>query len=109
MTGMTYQSLSSRPINTIKVVVTLESDCDWREGEYSMHLGGFIGSLDLSSYGGVDDITLIKEGVEERLEDVIGDKEEGQFEITLEESGEWEGYNWHKWYNVVRVVCYDLY
>lgn len=67
-----------------------------------MILDGLVGSLYLSSGGGVDDISLIKEGIEEGV-DFSTLPEEGATQVILIEDGEWEDVFWHKWYTVVRT------
>ena len=98
------QQLSSRSINYVSVALYTERGCNAEEGEYSLRIGDVIGSLDISSSGGVDDISLIKECIEN---DVEFDKlpKEGMTEIVLQESGEWEGVFWHKYYEIHRI-CY---
>lgn len=102
-----FGDIRDRSVNTVSVHITLESGCDWREGEYNLTLNGLLGSLDLNTLGGVDDITLIQDAVFDVLEDKIGDRCEGCLELTLQESGEWEGYNWHKYYIVIRSVFHE--
>ena len=102
---MTFQRIEDRSINFVRVFIHIEHDCDPHEGEYSLVLGSFIGDLDLSSIGGVDDISLIKDCVENNLES-LNLPPEGATEVVLRESGEWEGYNWHKYYEIERVVTY---
>jgi hypothetical protein len=102
---MTFQRIEDRSINFVQVFISTEHDCDPHEGEYSLVLGSFIGGLDLSSIGGVDDISLIKDCIENNLES-LNLPAEGTTEVVLRESGEWEGYNWHKYYEIERAVTY---
>jgi len=97
-----FQQISERAINIVEVIIFTESGCNPKEGEYNMTLDSFIGSLDLSSHGGVDDISLIKEGIEEGV-DFDSLPEEGATQIILAEDGEWEDVFWHKWYTVIRT------
>lgn len=101
--AITFQKLESREVNIVQVAINVESGCNPHDGEYSLHICGFIGSLDLSSYGGVDDVSLIRDCVENNL-DEINLPSEGTCILTLEESGEWEGFNWLKYYIVKRCV-----
>ena len=95
------QNIKDRPINYISILLDTEEDCDPEEGEYSLVIISFIGGLDLSPKDGTDDISLIKECIEN---DVDFDKlpKEGTTEIILKESGEWEDVFWHKYYEVDR-------
>ena len=102
---MTFQRIEYRGINFVQVFIHIEHGCDPHEGEYSLVLGSFIGNLDLSSTGGADDISLIKDCVEENLES-INLPAEGTAEVVLRESGEWEDVFWHKYYEIDRVVIY---
>ena len=91
--------------NKILVVMNIESGCNPKAGEYSLNICGFFGALDINAFGGVDDITLIKDCVENSM-DEWELPEEGDLEIILNESGEWEDVFWHKYYEVesYRVV-----
>lgn len=105
--SMEFEQLKDRAINTVQVCLTTESGCDASEGEYSLSLTSFIGALDLSSIGGVDDISLIKDCIENDIGfDLL--PEEGNTIITLQESGEWEDVFWNKYYKVLRVEMYPL-
>jgi len=100
------QKIEDREINTVQVIIGTELDCDPKEGEYSVHLSSFIGALDLSSIGGVDDISLITDCIENDLNFDILPKE-GSTIVTLEESGEWEDVFWHKYYKITRVIMME--
>jgi len=102
---MEQQSIKSRSINYVNVFIGTESGCDPSEGEYSLHIGGFIGALDISSIGGVDDVSLIIDCIENNISD-IDLPEEGTTEVVLKESGEWEDVHWHKYYIVERVCIF---
>lgn len=108
MSDVTFkkENIEDRSVNYVSVNITLESGCDPEDGEYGLHITSFIGSLDLSSYGGVDDISLIKEAVENDV-DFSKFPKEGTVKVILKESGEWEGYSWHKYYNVERVTVFE--
>lgn len=98
----TFQELKDRPINYVSLVISLESGCNPQDGEYSLHLGSTSGALDLNSVGGVDDITLIKECIEEYILSTEF-PDEGYVDVMLKESGEWEGWNWQKYYELERA------
>lgn len=100
------EKIEDRSVNYVSVNITLESGCDPEDGEYGLHIISFIGSLDLSSHGGVDDISLIKEAVENDV-DFSKFPEEGTVEVILKESGEWEGYSWHKYYVIERLTVFE--
>jgi hypothetical protein len=96
-----YEKIEDRPVHMVLVNLHVESGCDPKEGEYSMSIASFLGCLDISSIGGVDDISLIKECIENDFDfDLL--PAEGMANIYLEESGEWEGYAWHKYYKIQR-------
>jgi hypothetical protein len=97
------QLLEDRSVNYVQALISTEQDCDPSIGEYSLSIIGFIGSLDLSSVGGVDDISLIKEAIENHI-DFTRLPNEGWTEILLKESGEWEDVFWHKYYEIERIV-----
>jgi hypothetical protein len=89
-------------MNIVDVTIQTESGCDISEGEYSVSIVGFVGALDLSSLGGTDDCTLIKEAIDEAISnDGIELCEEGFKEVRLQESGEWEDVSWHKYYVIM--------
>jgi hypothetical protein len=104
---MEMQQLKDRAINYISVLIFTETGCDPKKEEYDLRISSFIGSLDITSIGGVDDISLIKESIEN---DFDFDKlpEEGTTEIILKESGEWEDVFWHKYYVIERYHIIDL-
>ena len=86
--------------NIVQVLIHTETGCNPLVGEYSLHIGSVIGALDISSVGGVDDVSLIKDCIIERVLDEIDLPEEGTTEIILRESGEWEDVFWHKYYEI---------
>lgn len=100
------ERLEDRGVNYVQVFVNTESGCDPKGGEYTMSLGGFVGCLELSSPGGVDDISLIKEAIENDL-DFDKLPKEGCTEIVLRESGEWEDVFWHKYYVIERTTVHE--
>ena len=102
---MSFQRIEDSSINFVQVFVETELDCDPSEGEYSLTIISFIGSLDISSIGGVDDISLIKDCIVNNL-DALKLPPEGATEVVLRESGEWEDVFWHKYYEIERVVTY---
>ena len=92
-------------MNVVDVTIQTESGCDILEGEYSVSIVGFVGALDLSSVGGVDDCTLIKEAVDEAIfNNDIELCEEGFEEVRFQESGEWEDVFWHKYYVIMPEI-----
>jgi len=97
------ENIENRSLNYIQALIYTERDCDPSIGEYSLIITGFVGSLDLSSDGGVDDITLIKDAIENNV-DFLALPAEGFTDVLLRESGEWEGESWHKYYEVERIV-----
>ncbi len=103
---MQKQRLENRLLNYVSVYIETERGCNPQEGDYSLHITSVIGSLDIGAAGGVDDVSLIKDCVENNL-DGFDLPEEGCAEIVLRESGEWEDVFWHKYYEVERVCVLD--
>ncbi len=94
------QRIEDRLVNYINLVLSVEDGCKPEEGEYSLIITNFLGYLDINQIGGVDDISLIKECIEnEELEY----PKNGELHIVLKESGEWEDVFWNKYYVVDRV------
>lgn len=104
--GIERQQLENRSVNYVQVLIHTESGCDPKDGEYWLEISGFVGCLDISSPGGVDDVSLIMECIENNM-DFSTLPEEGTTEVTLRESGEWEDVFWHKYYIVDRIVKFD--
>lgn len=86
--------------NKVLVVITTESGCNPEEGEYQLHLISQKNPLDLNCYGGVDDASLIVDCIENAISE-LELPEEGETEVNLIESGEWEDVFWHKYYEVI--------
>ena len=97
--SITFQRIEDRPVNYVEVLIFTELGCDPQEGEYRLVINSFIGLLDISSPGGVDDITLIQDCIEDNL-DNLKLPEEGVKQVILKESGEWEDVFWHKYYKI---------
>lgn len=102
----TREQLHERPINYVCVVIYTEEGCSPEEGEYGLSLCSFIGALDLSAPGGTDDIQLVKDAVENEIDFKLLPIE-GETEVILRESGEWEDVFWHKYYEVKRVTMME--
>ena len=49
--------------NIIRVFIQTEKGCDPLEGEYSLSIGNSKYPLDISSPGGVDDVSLVKDAI----------------------------------------------
>lgn len=103
---MHFGKIEDRPINYVHLTLTTQEECDINKGEYSLFIVGFFGALDIKSYGGVDDVSLIKYCVENHINEWPLTPN-CNADIILKESGEWEGYNWHKYYEVERVNVTD--
>lgn len=105
-TVSTREQLTDRVINYVSVLIYTESGCYPEDGEYSLVISSFIGSLDINSPGGADDVSLIKECVENNI-DFTKLPKEGITEVILKESGEWEDVLWNKYYIVERIVKWE--
>ena len=101
-----FQKIEDRTINFIEVCIYTELGCDLSANEYSIMINSFIGALDISSIGGVDDISLIKDCIDNGIDD-IQFPEEGCTQLILKESGEWEGYSWNKYYEIERICVLE--
>ena len=95
-----YQRIEDRPVNYINLVLSVEDGCNPEDGEYKLIITNFLGYLDINQIGGLDDITLIKEAIDN--EDLEYPKN-GELQIVLKESGELDGFFWNKYYVVDRV------
>ena len=104
--GTKKQRIEDRPINYVKLFLTTESGCDVSHGEYMLEIASVIGSLNITYIGGVDDVSLIKNCIENNLDFTLL-TEECTAEIILRESGEWEDVFWNKYYEIERVVIHD--
>ncbi len=103
---MEQQNIKNRSINYVSVSIYTESGCNQDEDEYSLTINNSSNSLDISSVGGVDDISLIKDCIVNKLGSFIL-PEEGMTEIILKEDGEWDDVFWHKYYVVERIVVFE--
>ena len=89
-------------MNIVSVLIQTESGCNPLDGEYSAHIVSFIGMLDMTQVGGIDDVSLIRECVDNAImNNDIELCEEGFKEVRLIESGEWEDVFWHKYYDLM--------
>ena len=62
-----YQIIEDRPVNYINLVLSVEDGCNPEakaNGEYKLIITNFLGHLDINQIGGLDDITLIKEAID---------------------------------------------
>ena len=94
------ERIENRPVNYVNVVLGVKDGCNPEEGEYSFMITGFLGALDIHSIGGVDDISLIKDCIENEELDFPNN---GELHIVLKETGEWEDVFWNKYYVVDRI------
>ena len=106
-TKFEFQKLEDLARNMVEVHIYTEHGCDVTEWGYSLEISSFTGSLDISSYGGGDDISLIKDCIENSLGSELDLPSEGLTQVVLKESGEWEGYSWHKYYVIDSVIYLD--
>ena len=106
--NMERQRLEDREINYVNLTIRCDPGCKMKHGEYSIEINAFIGVLDLSSYGGVDDISLIKEEIEEFMSKVEFPEDSFVCSVVLRESGEWEDVFWHKYYKVERYIIMEI-
>jgi hypothetical protein len=92
-------------MNIVDVLIQTEDGCNYLDGEYTVSIIGFVGSLDLTAVGGTDDATLIKECIDNAvMSNDIELCQEGFEEVRVIESGEWEDVFWHKYYVIMPEV-----
>jgi len=95
-------------MNIVNIAIQTESGCNPLDGEYTAQITSFVGELDITAVGGVDDATLIKEAVDNAImNNEIELCEEGFKEVRFIESGEWEDVFWHKYYVIMPEVNND--
>lgn len=102
---MIKQHLEPCPINYVSVQLRFE--LGHTDDEYSIHITGLIGSLDIWSAGGADDIGLIKDCIVSNI-DSLTKPRDGFIDLTLRESGEWQDVFWVKFYEIERCVLTEL-
>lgn len=105
-TSITYERLEDRPLQYAEVYLSKEPGSVAEDREYSICLTGFIGGLSLSNNGGQDDAYLITDCIENDALDQIPDSAANVC-IVLRESGEWEGFSWHKYFEVSRITVME--
>lgn len=92
-----------RTFNYVTVEIQTESGCDAAKGEYAMRITGVLGHLDLQAVGGVDDVSLVRDCIENNFD--LGEMPaEGVAILVLRETGEREDVFWNKYY-VIESVC----
>ena len=102
--NITFERIEDRPINYAQCHLITELGCDAIQGEYTLLLVGFLGTIDMTdTETGTDDICLIRDCIENEL-DFSKLPEEGVTELILEETGEWEDVFWHKYYKIARFA-----
>ena len=101
------ERLEDRQLNIISVNIHTEEGCNPMDGEYQIDLISFIGALDLSAVGGVDDISLITDCIENDF-DFEKLPQCGFANVILKESGEWEDVFWHKYYTIEKVDIVNI-
>jgi len=93
--------------NKIICRMFIESGCDPLDGEYMLYIVSSSFPVDIWRVGGVDDISLAKEAIENAISE-WEIPEECWIEIYLKESGEWEDVFWHKYYEVEKYEVNQL-
>lgn len=94
-------------MNVVKVKVECEDGCTIENEEYSLNIYQFLGSLDINSVGGIDDISLIKECCDDYLlskDEYISRKEAFVVDMTLSEVEEYEDVFINKYYQVSESI-----
>ncbi len=95
---ITFQKIEDRDISFVSVLLSFADDIE----DYTISITGIIGCLNLSeSYPGDDDICLVTNAIEESLSEKDPPKS-GTISMVLEESGEWQGMSWLKYFIVKR-------
>ena len=89
-------------MNIVKLSIGTEIDCDAAKGEYTVYLVSSKEPMNLSAWGGTDDISLAVEALENELDfSILPD--DGLTTVELAESGEWEGMLWHKYFTLIKI------
>ena len=89
-------------MNIVKLSIETEIDCDAENGEYTVYLVSSKEPMNLSAWGGTDDISLAIDALENELDlSILPD--DGLTTVELAESGEWEGMSWHKYFTLLKV------
>ena len=89
-------------MNIVKLSIETEIDCDAENGEYTVYLVSSKEPMNLSAWGGTDDVSLAVEALENELDfSILPD--DGLTTVELAESGEWEGMSWHKYFTLLKV------
>lgn len=85
--------------NRLEVAVVTELGCSIAEGEYSIYITKIVAGMI-----GEDDFGLVREYVEEHLEE-LALPAEGATGFILQETGEWDGFpHWMKYYELAERI-----
>ncbi len=99
-----FPKLSDNNKNIYRIMIITESGCDFNESEFTLEIVEIVqGTV------GENDHRLAYECVREDLE-ATDFPQDGGYDLTIEESGEWEDVHWHKYYKVAdgsRPVHHD--
>ena len=100
---MEKQTIKNKELNYARIGLSTECSAD----EFSIEILDFIGSLNINLLGGVDDISLIKDCITNSL-DELKLQRDCFYQIILVESGEWEDVSWHKYYEIIKILKYEI-
>lgn len=98
--SIVFQQLEDMQLNKVRCQVEVNED----EEKY-VKIIGFTGLLDISNYGGVDDISLIKDCINE-CDDLTHINDDTVYVVDVSESGEWEDVFWNNYYVVDKIIKY---
>lgn len=105
--AMIFEEQKEENKNKIICRMFVESGCNPLDGEYYLYMVSSSLPIDICSHGGVDDISLVKEVIENEISAWIIPKE-CCIEIYLKESGEWDDVFWNKYYIIEKYEIDDF-
>lgn len=93
----TWEQLDESTNKRFIAIISLESGCNFDEGEYTLDIcpmGGYIGE---------EDFNLVQECIDNHLTAKML-PEEGMVSVIVQETGEWEDVFWHKYYRILGYI-----
>ena len=91
-------------LETVTVRLLTEEGCNPEDGEYALFLTGISFPLFLNCSGGSDDVSLIKEAIENELDfSILPESGEAELELELHRTGEQEDVSWHTFYKIITI------
>ena len=98
--------MQNKTVNRVNLTIFVEPGCSLEEGEYKLTLHSSLEGLDINASGGVDDISLIKDCIENNIES-LPNVTEGYIGIVVEEDGEQEDVFFNKYYTIISAEAWE--